>query len=293
MIIIDTREPSSIARIVNNKVIRGLHKIPNDELVIERALLCGDILISLVNTLPESLAQYMVMVGQQNYQALPIDDVLPNPTEAAIKTLGQNGLLIERKTASDFLSSLSDGRLFDQAKRLSESCKFPLLVITGLFSEKDGYVYADGRSTKWHWWAVQMALLRVQMAGVAILQFNDKYLPELVCQLWRYILDGNKPFRKAAPMRLIPLSDEAEFLCGIPNVGPEKAQALLDYTGSITSALHFLTNRDSVSAEKRPFGFGIQTITRARKFFRLKKDEVLLPTEDTHIVASNEEFEES
>lgn len=43
---------------------------------------------------------------------------------------------IERKTASDFVSSLIDKRLFDQASRLSSSYSLPLMIIEGdLYSQ--------------------------------------------------------------------------------------------------------------------------------------------------------------
>ena len=41
---------------------------------------------------------------------------------------------VERKTASDFFSSLFSGRLFEQAQRLSSSYQIPLLIIEGDFA---------------------------------------------------------------------------------------------------------------------------------------------------------------
>jgi len=41
---------------------------------------------------------------------------------------------VERKTASDFFSSLYSGRLFEQAQRLSSSYQIPLLIIEGDFA---------------------------------------------------------------------------------------------------------------------------------------------------------------
>ncbi len=47
---------------------------------------------------------------------------------------------VERKTAQDFLLSITDGRLFEQLKRLKDSFEIPILLIEGnpdiLFSER-------------------------------------------------------------------------------------------------------------------------------------------------------------
>ena len=44
-------------------------------------------------------------------------------------------VLVERKTARDFLSSLIDGRLFEQAANLASSSENPTLIIEGDLSE--------------------------------------------------------------------------------------------------------------------------------------------------------------
>ena len=42
-----------------------------------------------------------------------------------------SGYIIERKTVNDFVSSLFSGRLFEQAKRLSQAYKNPLILVEG------------------------------------------------------------------------------------------------------------------------------------------------------------------
>ena len=43
--------------------------------------------------------------------------------------------VVERKTISDLISSIFDGRLFDQCNRLKEHYQFPILLIEGDFDE--------------------------------------------------------------------------------------------------------------------------------------------------------------
>ncbi len=170
MIIIDTREPSSIKNI--EPEVRKLQKIPADELFTEHALPVGDLLITLVNKpLPRNLAEYMVWVEQCNLEPMAIDEVLLDPTIAAINTLSRSSIVVERKAPNDFLASLADGRLFDQAYRLEQSTMFPIIALTGHFRKSPtGVVYVEGRTaaTGWNWWSIQMAILRLQMAGCCV-----------------------------------------------------------------------------------------------------------------------------
>ncbi len=47
---------------------------------------------------------------------------------------------IERKTTIDFAKSLVDGRLFDQAKRMSETFEKPVIIIEGKFEDAQKFV---------------------------------------------------------------------------------------------------------------------------------------------------------
>ena len=72
-------------------------------------------------------------------------------------------LVIERKTTSDLLGSIADGRLFQQALKMRERSQWAYLVITGyLQPTHDGKTLVQGKATGWDWNAVQGALLDVQ-----------------------------------------------------------------------------------------------------------------------------------
>lgn len=45
-------------------------------------------------------------------------------------------IAVERKTSSDFIKSIYDGRLFDQVKRLSENYEIPVLIVEGNLEEQ-------------------------------------------------------------------------------------------------------------------------------------------------------------
>jgi DNA excision repair protein ERCC-4 len=57
-------------------------------------------------------------------KTLPIGDYIVAPET-----------VVERKTISDLVSSVFDGRLFDQCNRLKEHYQFPILLIEGNIDE--------------------------------------------------------------------------------------------------------------------------------------------------------------
>jgi ERCC4-type nuclease len=66
-------------------------------------------------------------------QVLPLGDIIIQTDE------GKNVLLIERKTYSDLLASIKDGRYEEQSYRLIHSSGYPLVIITNKnpFGEKN------------------------------------------------------------------------------------------------------------------------------------------------------------
>lgn len=278
MIIIDSREPSSVAVAIGEAAIsKNKHYLPADEIILKKELYAGDFLVTTINRpLPENLAQYMEWVADNQLESPPLDEVLADLPKAVFATLARKSILIERKTPQDFLASIVDGRLFSQTLHLVESSLFSIIVITGEFEYRGDFVYVDGRRTEWNYLAIVSAQLRVQQAGCAVVHVHQDALASFVCNAWKWLLEGTKLVRKPKPLQLIPLSNEAEFLCGLPGIGPEKANEVLGYAGSLTSALHFLTDTKSANLSNRPSGIGKQTIENIRSFFDLEDNEVIL-----------------
>ncbi|MDQ3418940.1 MAG: helix-hairpin-helix domain-containing protein [Acidobacteriota bacterium] len=136
-------------------------------------------------------------------------------------------VLVERKTHSDFVASLLDGRLFPQATALARGPHRPLILLEGPAPERlpDVHPYAlEGA----------MASLAV-MWRLPVLQARD---PEDSLRLFRFLASqaeraaatvlkrfGRKPKRIA--------SRKLYVLQGLPGVGPALAGRLLARFGSI------------------------------------------------------------
>ncbi len=79
-------------------------------------------------------------------------------------------LAIERKEVHDLLSSIGDGRLFDQVERMQTNCAFAAILVIGNFSYSvnTDKVVINGETTSWDGKSVRNALKAVQWGGVAV-----------------------------------------------------------------------------------------------------------------------------
>jgi len=179
---------------------------------------------------PESITKLTFDVPTST-QALPCGDAWLS-TDTGI-------VIVERKTASDLLGSIMDGRLFDQASRMVKASPWSYVVVTSIPIVRSGYVWTSGRITKWKWASVMGALLTVQEMGVGVmfLYAPTQYKAALV-RLANRNRDDVRPHHKreavmAAPGELI--------LSSLPGISEVRAQALLDHCGSAAWALMYLS----------------------------------------------------
>lgn len=164
-------------------------------------------------------------------------------------------LMVERKTSDDLLSSLRDGRLFEQISRLvnpritqqlrgERQTHWPYLIITGTFApDHNGKVYT-GRETGWSWNAVQGALLTIQELGCYVVHCaSDTEYANTVKMLANRKRDevvDILPQKEA-----LPVDAKSVFLMGLPGIGLERARQILEWSGGILAhALVGLTDME-------------------------------------------------
>ncbi|MGC8495726.1 MAG: ERCC4 domain-containing protein [Candidatus Micrarchaeia archaeon] len=134
-------------------------------------------------------------------------------------------LCIERKTVADFESSIIDGRLFDQIKRLKEAYEFPLLVIEGNEEYKLKQSVINGA----------IAAIYIEYGIVCIFVASRQEFVEIVANLAKHEQDqplsegslkkGSKAYTKSQFQELV--------IGGVPGIGPKLAKQLLRHFGSI------------------------------------------------------------
>lgn len=133
---------------------------------------------------------------------------------------------IERKTVSDFESSIINGRLFDQVKRLKENYIFPILLLEGdqeYFRLKSNVINGA------------IAALYIDYSIEVICTYNPGNTAEIIASIARHeqLHDGGVPSLKGGA-RAYTSEQFQEYVIGnLPGVGPKLAKALLKHFKSI------------------------------------------------------------
>ncbi len=140
-----------------------------------------------------------------------------------------NRIGIERKTSEDFLASIYDGRLFDQARRLAEAYKRPVLIVEGGLEEALLLTHRPRAI----WGAVARLIVDHPISIISTPSYVE------TAELIRLLVekDSEKAERveivRAKP-RLYTLREKQLFLVqGLPGIGPKLAKRLLEHFGTV------------------------------------------------------------
>ncbi|MBP1928177.1 Fanconi anemia group M protein [Methanolinea mesophila] len=166
-------------------------------------------------------------------------------------------ILVERKTARDFVDTLVDRDLMGQLRRLSESCLRPVLIIEGgdLYTQRD-----------LHPNAIRGALAAIAVdLGVSILFSRDEAdTAGILFVLARRAEEG--PGEKRIPLQKSyqSLREQQELVvASFPDIGARYARLLLEHFGSLQA----LVNADKEALMKVP-GIGEK---KAEKIYELSR----------------------
>jgi len=136
--------------------------------------------------------------------------------------------IVERKTSGDFEASVMDGRLFEQAGRLEESCEFPILIIEGPLKAM--------RINQGAFMGAYMAIL----VDFGIHIINTREEGETADMI--YLLAKREQLKEKRPIRLLAkrkaytlAHQQLRVLEAFPSIGPITAKKLLAEFGSLES----------------------------------------------------------
>ena len=134
--------------------------------------------------------------------------------------------VVERKSVSDFISSIFDGRLFDQCNRLKEHFQFPIILLEGNVDEietitENPLVFYGALST-----------IAVEFKIPIIPTPNASHTAKLLVAL-----SSRKDSIKGPLLKKIRKSNDIQkqqlsVLCSLPGVGEKTAIRLLEKFGS-------------------------------------------------------------
>ena len=157
---------------------------------------------------------------------------------------------VERKIVSDFVASLIDGRLFEQASKLRSSFPKPLVILEGNFSE----IFARNVNPAALWGAFSSLALDWNLNF--LFSENPRQTAELLLTIAkREQLGKKKPVSARDEVKPKTLIDMQQyFIEGLPSVGPTLARNLLKHFGSprniVNASLEELQKVDGVGGKK-------------------------------------------
>lgn len=145
---------------------------------------------------------------------------------------------IERKTANDFVASILDGRLMEQAARLTSEYDQALVIIEGDIYSTRSVIKAESLDGALSWLAV--------LSGIPVLHVpNSVRTAMLIHRIGMHVEHG---LGYEVPLRSNKPKDStlcARFLVeGLPGVGPVAAQRLLEHFK--TPAAVFTASQDEL-----------------------------------------------
>lgn len=218
----------------------------------------------------------------QHIQTIKIGDVVPMiqqlPTGDTWLACNDANLIVERKTPSDLLASIADGRLFEQCAAMAKASPWSYIVVTGWLTCQHSMVVVDGQVSQWQMRSVQGALLTVQELGIEIVHCDgdQDYAATL---LWLANRKRDAIKIKAQRRDTVMQSPAESLLCALPGISEKRAGDLLKFCGTGAWALSYLTDNDN--SNNVP-GVGPGTRKRTRKVLGLKDNEFLAVLEWTN-----------
>lgn len=224
-------------------------------------------------------------IGRALTSSMSVPDVVastgaPMPFVLRVKrfveaAIGRELILVQRKSGGDLIGSIPD--LSRKLLLMQDWTDRAWLLITGKFeSSPSGKVIVNGRSTDFDYNAMLGAIDAWQERGgyVAWIEKDGLVTNWLrLAEKREQKRDGEKAvlFRKPVQQLVGPDDKDAwvATLMSFPGVGPELATRIAEYSGSLGSALWFMSNEDSWKWNDRPEGWGPLLSRKARERFGL------------------------
>ena len=163
-------------------------------------------------------------------------------------------VVIERKTAKDFVDSIIDKRLFKQARELSEEFKRPLLILEG-DDIYNGMIHPNAvRGT--------IATIAIDFGISIIPTRNSEDTAAMIKRIALREQTGEKtPIQIRTDKKPVSLWEQQLFIVeSLPNIGPVNAKNLLQHFGSVGNVINA-----SESELQEVEGIGKKTAKSIRK----------------------------
>jgi len=157
---------------------------------------------------------------------------------------------IERKTASDYINSLIDGRLFEQLSKLKERFDKTLLIVEG-----DIYKALKGRNIHRNAILGSHVSLFLDLGVFILYSRNEEETAELIKRIGLHKIKTSLGLHIPRKSGASDIIDWQKFVLQcFPHIGPKIAQRILEYFGSIyafcNATIHELSRIEGLSEQK-------------------------------------------
>ncbi|MBO8180041.1 MAG: DNA repair protein [Archaeoglobus sp.] len=167
-------------------------------------------------------------------------------------------VLVERKDANDFISSIVDGRLFRQCHFLS--ARYPLSILAVVGDLDEALENRDISRSAVIGAMVSIAIKNVQGQVVPLIFKNEEDFCLALKSIDARVSEGDL---KILPRLKSHENPKVAMLTAIPGIGEKKAEKLLEHFGSIQRIANA-----SISELKRVEGIGEKKAREIYRFFR-------------------------
>lgn len=178
------------------------------------------------------------------FGGIPVAIAMLPSSDAMIACDDGTMILVERKTLSDLLGSIKDGRVFIQVAEMSTVTRWVYLVVTDPVTYgAQGAVVTSRGETGWSFNSVWGALITLQELGAFVVFCSgDQDYEACILRLANRPRDLEHVLEPAKQPYI--LSAQEQVLAALPGIGPDRARVLLTQFGTPALALMGLTSPD-------------------------------------------------
>jgi len=169
---------------------------------------------------------------------------------------------VERKSVSDFLRSLSTGRLWEQVLRMKEAYSRPILILEG------PHILAYNKESRMAEKRLLGGLSSVALSwSLPVLpSLNHEQTSYLLATLFTKASKKSGEYLKPVPKKARSLEEvKSDILCCIPGIGRKTAGALLERVES----LHVLADMGPEELASNIPGLGLKRAKKTHEAFNL------------------------
>lgn len=155
-------------------------------------------------------------------------------------------LVFKVYTATTFFRAIRGKTLYPTILACRERSEWVIVIIVGILApDKAGQGVTVERDALVSWEGIQTALLHLQQRGVGYVNLPASAdIPAFVERIAKE--DREDLTTRTRPLRNVLWADPAEdALMALPGIGPERADALLDYCGNLLGAIIALADPDA------------------------------------------------